>query len=401
MTRRRKLTTGALSAGATAAAVSSVIAVAAVEVTVSADLLAYVYGVGGSGDKDGANIPAKLSGEMIHPGDSYEPIGYSAGIPVDPSIEEAIPLLRTALRGLPDGEDGVVVGYSEGAVVAEHTRRNLQNDPDAPDPDHLRFVLIAGPTVPNGGIYARFPVGIIPGFISTGPSVPTDYDTTYVTVEYDTVADFPAYFNPLSIANSLVAFVSTHPDPSYNAADIDPLPALTTEVENSEGATDTYVFIPAEHLPILWPVRQVADAVGATPITEPVLGLVEPTMRVMVDMGDTDRDNANPEEYVPFSFITPPEKVEEAVAALPAAIDEGRENFQDGVDQRRDPRPGIRLLQQLRGDDDDEPSSEHAPSHEPSGSAIEDEDNDAEDSAEPQNADAESAPADESPAAAP
>lgn len=379
----------ALLVGTAALAVAAGQVVESTPIDLSTDLLAHIYGVGGSNDKNGVNIPRKLNGELIDPDpeiDTYHPIVYPAGIPIDPSVEDAIPTLRALLDGHPAGQEGVVVGYSEGAVVVEYTRRNLQANLDAglpaPSPDDIRFIQIAGPSVPNGGIYARFTVGIIPGFTTTGPTVPTEYDTTYVTVEYDTVADFPAYFNPLAIANALLAFFPTHADPSYDAADIDPLPPepITKTVTNSAGGTDTYVFIPVDELQILWPIRLVAEAAGVTPLTEPFLDLVEPTLRVLVDMGYTDRVNANPEVHVPFSLFTPPDKIAEAAAALPGAIEEGWENFQDGTqalltepspddaeiqtaDSRqpdsddtadtaesddRDVRPGIRLLRQLR-----------------------------------------------------
>ncbi|MGK2882087.1 MAG: PE-PPE domain-containing protein [Mycobacterium sp.] len=340
----------ALLVGTTAVAMSSAVAAGhlceRLPRDTAAELLAYVYGVGGSSDSAGVNIPVKLSGELIGAGDSYHPIVYPAGIPVDPSVEDAIPTLYCALTessceaadGLPDGESAVVVGYSEGAIVVEYMRRMLEKDPTAPDPEDLQFIQIAGPSVPNGGIYARFTIGIIPGFTTTGPTQPSKYNTTYVTVEYDTVADFPAYFNPLAIANSLVAFFSTHADPSYNAADIYPSPRLTTTIENSAEGIDTYVFIPVEQLQILWPIRLIAERVGATPFTEPVLGLIEPTLRVLIDMGYTDRENLHPEQHVPFSLFTPPENVAEALAAMPGAFEEGLTNFEDGISELIEPQ---------------------------------------------------------------
>ena len=48
----------------------------------------------------------------------------------------------------------LVVGYSEGTIVAEKVRRDLKPGVDgAPPADGLRFVMIASPNVPNGGIF--------------------------------------------------------------------------------------------------------------------------------------------------------------------------------------------------------------------------------------------------------
>ena len=233
----------------------------------------------------------------------------------------------------------LVVGYSEGTIVAEEVRRDLDpTDPDAPPTDGLLFVMIASPHVPNGGIFGRFPGLAIPGFVTLdGPAQPSPYDTTYVTNEYDPYADFPAYLNPLSLANTLVAIMYVHPDQYYDSVDYDPLtntgttPVLVKTVTNTAGGTDTYVFVPAEHLPLLAPPRQLFAAAGLTPLTEPVLGVVEPLLRLLVDMGYTDRANLNPEDHVQFSLITPPEKILETVTGVPGALGQGVANATSGV----------------------------------------------------------------------
>ncbi len=198
--------------------------------------------------------------------------------------------------------------------------------------------MIASPNIGNGGIFARFPDLTIPFFVtSNGPAQPSPYDTTYVTNEYDTYADFPAYFNLLSLANTLAAVRYVHPDQYYDSVDYDPLTGngdpdlLVKTVTNSARGTDRYVFVPAAHLPLLAPARQIFDAVGLTPLTEPVLSAVEPVLRLLVDMGYTDRENLNPEVHVKFSLITPPEKIVETIAKVPGAIEQGANNFVTGV----------------------------------------------------------------------
>ena len=199
------------------------------------------------------------------------------------------------------------------------------------------FVMIASPNVPNGGIFSRLPGLKIPFFVtSNGAAQPSPYGTTYVTNEYDPYSDFPAYFNPLSLLNSLFALAYVHPDQYYDSIDYNPLtgtgttPVLVKPVTNSAGGTDKYVFVPAAHLPLLAPARQIFGALGLTPLTEPVLAAIEPVLRLLVDMGYTDRENLNPEVPVKFSLITPPARIIETIAQVPGALGQGVNNLTTG-----------------------------------------------------------------------
>lgn len=305
-------------------------------------LTASTIGIGGRGDPTAANIPNKLNGNVVT--HKFIPVNYPASFFIDSSVAAGVPVLDSAIKANSvqscDGSTDpcpflFVVGYSEGTIVAEKVRRDLKPGVNgAPPANELRFVMIASPNVPNGGIFARFPGLSIPFFVtSNGAAQPSPYGTTYVTNEYDPYADFPAYFNPLSILNSLMAIAYVHPDQYYDNVDYDPLtntgttPVLVKTVTNSAGGTDRYVFVRAEHLPLLAPVRQIASALGLTPFTEPVLSAIEPVLRLLVDMGYTDRENLNPERPVTFSLITPPERIIETIAKVPGALGQGVNNF--------------------------------------------------------------------------
>ena len=350
MVRKRRTTPSMIFLGTTAAAVSTVLVFGhATNNTADfsqVELAAATIGIGGRGDPDAVNVPHKLQGNVLPPTFSYIPVHYPAGFDIDNSTNAGVPVLADAItNNVQDGEGHdqflMVVGYSEGAVVAEKVRRNLDpSDPGAPSTENLLWVMIASPNVPNGGIFSRFPGLNIPFFVSSnGAAEPSPYDTTYVTNEYDPYADFPAYFNPLSLANSLVAVMYVHPDAYYDSVDYDPLTNTTSDpnvlvhapVMNSAGGTDTYVFVLAEHLPLFAPVRQIAGILQLTPLTEPVLGGIEPLVRLLVDMGYTDRANLNPEKPVQFSLITPPGKILETVAGVPGAIGQGVTNAVTGV----------------------------------------------------------------------
>jgi diacyltrehalose acyltransferase len=318
--------------------------------TPEVELAAATIGIGGRGDPTAANIQHKLQGKVVPFGDIIA-VNYPASFFIDSSVAAGVPTLDQTIKQN-SNQFLLVVAYSEGTIVAEKVRRDLDpSDPGAPplnpdrDPNQpgLLFVMVASPNVPNGGIFARLPDLTIPFFVtSNGPAQPSPYDTTYVTNEYDPYADFPAYFNPLSLANTLVAVAYVHPDQYYDSIDYDPLagsgedpgttPVLVKTVTKSADRTDTYVFVPAEQLPLLAPARQVFGAVGLTPLSEPVLGAIEPLLRLVVDMGYTDRENANPQVHVQFSLITPPERIIETIAAVPGALEQGANNFVTGVE---------------------------------------------------------------------
>jgi hypothetical protein len=338
---------------ATAAALSAVLVFGHATNTTAdspqVELTAATIGIGGRGDPNGVNIPNKLQGKvLIPPALTYIGVQYPAGFDIDNSVNAGVPVLDDAIKDN-SGQFLMVVGYSEGAIVAEKVRRNLDpSDPGAPplnptnDPTKpgLLWVMIASPNVPNGGIFSRFPGLNIPFFVSSnGAAEPSPYDTTYVTNEYDPYGDFPAYFNPLSLANTLVAVMYVHPDQYYDSVDYDPLTGtndpnvlVKPPVTNSAGGHDTYVFVLAQHLPLFAPVRQVAGILQLTPLTEPLLGSIEPLVRLFVDMGYTDRSNLNPEKPIQFSLITPPGKVLETVAGVPGAIGQGVTNPVTGVE---------------------------------------------------------------------
>jgi hypothetical protein len=316
------------------------------------ELAAATIGIGGRGDPAAVNIPNKLQGKVVPFGTMYPRyvgVQYPAGYDIDNSVNVGVPVLRAAIADNTLDENNVpqfllVVGYSEGSLVAERVRRTLDpSDPGAPSTGNLQFLMIASPNLPNGGLAARFPAGWgIPFLItSNGPAASSPYDTQYVTNEYDTYADFPAYFNPLSLANSLVAVFYVHPDAYYDPVDYDPIERTSDDPNvliktvkhtvDGEDVEDTYVFVKAEHLPLFAPLRQVAGMAQLTPFTEPLLGAIEPLVRLIVDMGYTDRQNLNPEKHVQFSLITPPGKVLEAVLGVPGALGQGVSNLVGGV----------------------------------------------------------------------
>ena len=314
-----------------------------------------VIGVGGRDDGTSKRLQDKLAGNYAlgFNGD-YVPISYPANILFQTSVDDAAPKLATAI-GNADG-DIRIASYSEGTLVAERIKRGLADGSiTAPAGSTVDFVFIASPYSPNGGLFARFPGFRIPGLLPVfGPAQPTGYDSTYVTNEYDGYADFPAYFNPLAMANAFMGMVYAHPDQYYDGIELDQLVEGKTKFtyetdpangDNGAGGHDTYVLVYNPHLPLLAPLRQIAALTRLTPLAEPVLGAIEPLLRLVVDMGYTDRINANPAQPTPFSLVTPPKKFVEALSGVPGALQQGANNAQSGGQPTTAPNPGVTEVQ--------------------------------------------------------
>lgn len=291
------------------------------------NLVNTVIGIGGRDDPLSANIPAKLNGTVVPDGYNYDAIHYPASIELSKSTNVSAPLVYDAISGLSTGQI-IVAGYSEGTLAAEKVKRQLAVSDSAPDASRLSFLEVASPFAANGGIFARFP-GISVAFIvnNMGAAHATKYDTTYVINEYDPYADFPAYFNPIALANTLLGVWYAHPDVNYDSVVPGTTPAVTTTVTNSAGGTDTYVFVYNRNLPLLAPLRDLAAITRLTPLVKPVLDAIQPLLEVAINMAYTDRENKNPTAFTPFSLFTPIPKVIEALTQIPGALGQGLKNF--------------------------------------------------------------------------
>ncbi|WNG81715.1 PE-PPE domain-containing protein [Mycobacterium sp. ITM-2016-00316] len=285
-----------------------------------------VIGIGGSSDPVSERLPAKLSNTIVQPGDTYIGTEYPASLNLDRSVRIGMPVLHQQL--VTTSGKVLVAGYSLGALLAEQLKRDVAESDAPPSPLDLSFLQIATPFVPNGGIFARFPGIAIPDVVSPmGPGQATQYDTTYVVNEYDLWGDFPAYFNPVAILNAVLGHEYAHVDNWYDAVDPTAEANHVKVVTNSAGGTDTYILVPASRLPLLAPLRDMAYHLGVSAAAERLLGAIEPLLRIIVDMGYTDRLNLNPEVRKPFSLFTPPHKIVEALNAVPGAVREGLENL--------------------------------------------------------------------------
>lgn len=203
-------------------------------------------------------------------------------------------------------DDGkvVVFGYSQSAAIATQEMINLANLPadERPDPDDLRFVLVENPNAPNGGTFERFASPIADSNLPATP-VDTPYETDIYTIEYSGIADLPKYpLNPFAMANAMAGYIYLHPFllPGWSdtfdesaLADAVQLP----EYDNADDATD-YFLIPTQDLPLLAGLR-------STPLVgEALADLIQPDLRVLVDLGYDRTDPADVVTPAQWNFPT-------------------------------------------------------------------------------------------------
>jgi hypothetical protein len=238
----------------------------------------------------------------------------------DQSIQAGVADLETAMAA--NGNDNLVIyGYSQGAVVATVEKQRLAEQypagTAAPDID---FVLGGDFSVPNGGLYARFPGLYIPvlDWSFNGPEpTNTQFHTDVITRQYDGVADFPLYpLNVIADLNALLGFLYVHTYPF----DVSLAPDASTPAPIKTKYGDTsYYFFETQDLPLFAPLRMLG-------VPEALIDVIEPFFRVLVELG-YDR-SIPPGEPTPARLL-PPLNPATVVSDLVNAIGEGINNAAD------------------------------------------------------------------------
>ena len=233
------------------------------------------------------------------------PITY--GQSVADGVTDLGAALQSQLANHPE-EQVVIFGYSQSGDIITKTLRNFASDPgSAPSTGQVSFVVAGDTNRPNGGILARFPGVHIPGLnIGFDGAAPLDtgFHTTDIAFEYDPVADFPEYpIDVLADLNSLAGALGVHatyPNPylpipagvpffptalpdGYTPAE---LQQVMSEPANRQIDGDTtYITVPTKNLPLLQPLLDIGADTHTSFVIKPVVDLVQPTLRVLVDLG--------------------------------------------------------------------------------------------------------------------
>lgn len=159
---------------------------------------------------------------------------------------------------------------------------------------------VVTPDVENDADYVTIPPIPVLGFpglsIPTGGLIPIKVDATW---EYDTFSDFPAWPNPVSLANSVAAGLF----PTYilrggDVAALTPqlaaaLPQILGGLLDEDGAINIFLTVPSDRQPILEPLRYPFDVAnfvtgGAFGFTNPFADAIEPAIKILGNLGYTN-----------------------------------------------------------------------------------------------------------------
>jgi hypothetical protein len=266
--------------------------------------------------------------------EQFWPFSGWGDLTIDQSIAQGANDLDAALRKQLDtgSTDPIVIfGDSQSAVVATVEKRNLADLPPAVK-DQLTFVLVANPSRPNGGMLERFAPLHIPilGFTASG-ATPTDtgIQTVDIAFQYDGSVDLPQY--PLNILADLNVLAGwnihsgylVHDHPGYTEDEL--LQAVNDPANRQTYGDTTYITIPAKHLPLVQPLRDLGMATGLSALTTPIADLVEPTLRVLVELGyDRATPYGQPTPFGLFPKIDPAKLASDLVAAADAGVKAAR-----------------------------------------------------------------------------
>lgn len=224
--------------------------------------------------------------------EEFSPFFTTGGMTFGDSAATGLGLLDTDVRRYlgQNGEPLVVFGNSQSATVATEEKRKLAADPTVAA-DSLQFVLIGNPNRPNGGFLQRFypiTIPVVNYLPTTSPADTGGPVTTDISFQYDIASDFPTYpLNALAMLNTLIgidihgSYTSTHD--GYSESE------LLAEINDPDNrqivGNTTYVTIPTRVLPLAQAIRDTGYTLGLSALTTPVADLLEPTLRVLVELG--------------------------------------------------------------------------------------------------------------------
>ncbi len=220
---------------------------------------------------------------------------------------------QAVLSDILKDDASTVFGYSQGSTLNGIAMQLL--DPTGAEktgPLDPKFLLIADPSNPNGGLLERFngfetmsghtvvdPLSLPSLGISFDGATPSDdFTTTIYSLEYDGFADFPRY--PLNFLSDLNAFLgiadlhgtylngAANPDldlPGPTAADIDAAKLLTGSeaLGTPDSLTNYYMIDTIDGQPVTPPL---VSTLGELPVVgKPLADLLGPDLTVLINLG--------------------------------------------------------------------------------------------------------------------
>ena len=224
-------------------------------------------------------------------GNTCDEVEYLSGVP---NIGESSGLwaLRAALATT--APPTMVVGFSQGAMIATEWMLEYGETAWSPSPADLSFVLMANPQRKYGGVRPVYDI-----------EDPTPADNAYrvldIAMEYDGAADVPDnLFNLLAVANAIAGFQHIHID-GYDDVDLDSSEKLVWIDGNT-----TYVLIRSQNIPLLQPLRNIGLDALADALNDPLKRIIDSAYdRDYVGLVDEDLHDDVLAEFPHASSVTP------------------------------------------------------------------------------------------------
>ena len=238
-------------------------------------------------------------------GNTCDEVEYLSGVP---NIGESSGLwaLRAALATT--APPTMVVGFSQGAMIATEWMLEYGETAWSPSPADLSFVLMANPQRKYGGVRPVYDI-----------EDPTPSDNAYrvldIAMEYDGAADVPDnLFNLLAVANAIAGFQHIHID-GYDDVDLDSSEKLVWIDGNT-----TYVLIRSQNIPLLQPLRNIGLDALADALNDPLKRIIDSAYdRDYVGLVDEDLHDDVLAEFPHASSVTP--AVTAARSVAPQTLD--------------------------------------------------------------------------------
>ncbi|GFG48602.1 PE-PPE domain-containing protein [Mycolicibacterium agri] len=214
----------------------------------------------------GYDVLNHMIGENWFPSSTAQVVNYPASIGMvsgsmsAPVVDDAVEIGRRDLdekirRSLENGETTVVIaGLSQGTLVINRELAYLADDPHAPPPGSLTFVMFSSPEIGLANIY--LPVGTTLPIINytVHDLADSQYDVSVVYHQYEFWSDFPDRpWNLLAVVNSFFSMAYYHNNTAMSLPD--DAVVVSSRTNEMRGTTTTYM-IPSDTVPMLKPLQQ-------------------------------------------------------------------------------------------------------------------------------------------------
>lgn len=291
--------------------------------------------------------------------------------------------LKAALRNnVGDPEPDLVLTSGRGAGAATVTMLLLLNSGRPEDRElvlNTRWILDNSVNRPNGGYGSRYIPFSILGVYPWPTPIDEGVDIVDVGYEYAWNSSAPAYVtNVVALLNSIIAYAYRYKSQAFTGLPVDPelgidpvtgepklekgyhyiveVDGTVTKVPlKSLGNTNTaYVTYRADGLPMLQPLRDFGGQFGNA-----IADLLQPALKVIVDASYPGGDPvADPDRYITASLFTPPDVAIKAIHKLPAAIQQGVEDFKKDIGLTKAQAPAVEKPELNSVADEDAPQDE-------------------------------------------